>query len=65
MKAKLCQLDEGKICDNCQQCRYCDLDPLKLCDNCCECFDDADYRAIKIADIILDPNKTKQYNNNG
>ena len=61
MKNGICQLDETKICDECQECMYCDLKPNKICDNCCECLDEADYRAIKIADIIMDPEKAKKF----
>ena len=31
---KMCQLVDGKICDNCGECQRCDLDPDKICDNC-------------------------------
>ncbi|MGI6144966.1 MAG: hypothetical protein ACOYED_04225 [Peptococcia bacterium] len=58
---KLCVLDENKLCDNCSECNYCDLDSTKICDNCCECLDEGDYRAIKITDIITDPEKATVY----
>lgn len=58
---KICQLDEKKPCDDCGECLKCDLDPNKVCDNCCACLDDADYRAIKIIEIITDEKKAKSY----
>jgi len=61
LAAKLCQLDERKICDNCHECLYCDLDPQKLCDNCGECLDEADYRAIRIIGIITDEKEAAKY----
>lgn len=61
MPKKICQLNEKKICDNCKECLYCDLDPQKICDNCCECLDEADYRAIKITDIIMDEERARKY----
>ena len=27
---KMCQLVDGKICDNCGECQRCDLDPDKI-----------------------------------
>lgn len=56
-----CQLDENKICNDCKECMYCDLDSEKKCNNCCECLDDADYKAIKIIDIITDEDKAQKY----
>lgn len=61
MKNKLCVLDEIKVCDDCQECMRCDLNPSKICDNCYACLDEADYRAIKILDIITDEDKAKNY----
>lgn len=61
MTKKICQLDEKKICDDCKKCLYCDLNPKKICDNCCECLDDADYRAIKILEIITAEEKARKY----
>jgi hypothetical protein len=60
--SKLCQLDENKECTDCGQCNYCDLNPKKICDNCCACLEEADYRTIKITEIITDPEKAKIYN---
>ena len=49
---KMCQLVDGKICDNCGECQRCDLDPDKICDNCMKCVNSgADYAAIEIDDI--------------
>lgn len=60
-KTKICELDENKICDNCNKCLYCDIDPIKLCNNCCACLDEADYRAIRITGFITDESKAKKY----
>ncbi len=55
MSEKMCVLVDGKICEDCGECMRCDLDPEKICDNCMKCvFNDAEYRAIAIDDIILD-----------
>ncbi|MDY5219061.1 MAG: hypothetical protein ACI4O8_04740 [Aristaeellaceae bacterium] len=52
---KMCQLVDGKLCDNCGECQRCDLDPEKICDNCMKCVNSgADYAAIEI-DEIEDP----------
>ena len=49
---KMCQLVDGKVCDNCGECERCDLDPGKICDNCMKCVNSgADYAAIEIDDI--------------
>lgn len=61
MSKNICQLDENKVCDECKKCMYCDLNPYKLCDNCCQCLDEADYRAIKILEIITDQEKARKY----
>lgn len=61
MSKKICQLDENKLCNDCKECLYCDLNPNKLCDNCCQCLDEADYRAIKIIEIITDEDKARKY----
>jgi len=61
MSKKICQLDERKLCDGCDKCRYCDLEPEKICDNCCKCLDEADYRAIKIIKIIDDEEEAIKY----
>ncbi|MFY9174797.1 MAG: hypothetical protein WAO24_05555 [Peptococcia bacterium] len=61
MNNKFCILDENELCNECQECKYCDLDSQKICDNCCNCLDEADYRAIKILDIITDEEKSKKY----
>ena len=60
--SKLCVLDKNKLCDNCGECNFCDLDSTKICDNCCKCLDDADYRAIKISEIITNTDEAKKYN---
>ena len=57
--SNLCQLNENKICDNCDACKYCDLDKTKICDNCCVCLDnngvpESDYAVIKISEILMD-----------
>lgn len=50
---KMCQLVDGKICDNCGECQRCDLDPEKICDNCMKCVNSgADYTAIEIDEIL-------------
>lgn len=50
---KMCQLVDGKICDNCGECQRCDLDPDKICDNCMKCVNTgADYSAIEIDEIL-------------
>ena len=49
---KMCQLVDGKVCDNYGECQRCDLDPEKICDNCMKCVNSgADYAAIEIDDI--------------
>jgi hypothetical protein len=55
---KKCILDKNKICNNCGECNKCDLDPTKICDNCCKCLKEssADYKEIKIDEIIFDDN---------
>ncbi|GAW91475.1 hypothetical protein DESME_07685 [Calderihabitans maritimus] len=41
-------------CIQCGECKYCDLEPEKTCDNCARCIEtEADYRGIKIDDILL------------
>lgn len=53
--AKVCVLDENKLCDDCGECNVCDLDPNKICDNCMQCLKTgADYVAIEIDEIIDD-----------
>lgn len=53
--AKVCVLDENKLCDDCGECNVCDLDPNKICDNCMKCLKTgADYAAIEIDEIIDD-----------
>lgn len=64
MNKKICQLDENKICNNCNKCLYCDINPDKICDNCCQCIDINDYSEIKITKIITDENEVKKYNKN-
>lgn len=54
---KECVLIEAKTCDNCGECMKCDLDPMKFCDNCGRCIESADYRAIEITEIRLEPDK--------
>ena len=50
---KMCQLVDGKICDNCGECQRCDLYPDKICDNCMKCVNTgADYSAIEIDEIL-------------
>ena len=50
---KMCQLVDGKICDDCGECQRCDLDPNKICDNCMKCVNTgADYTAIEIDEIL-------------
>ena len=51
-QARMCLLDESKVCDDCGECDRCDLDPNKICDNCCKCLaiEDADseFRTVTI-----------------
>ena len=55
MEARMCVLEDDKICNNCGQCNMCDLDPTKVCDNCMKCVkSDADFNAIEIDEIIDD-----------
>ncbi|NHM25570.1 hypothetical protein G7K71_00785 [Desulfofundulus sp. TPOSR] len=41
--AKMCILEEGKICDNCCDCFVCELNPDKICDNCANCLKRVDH----------------------
>ena len=52
--AKICVLDDEKVCDDCGECMKCDLDPNKVCDNCMRCVkkSNADYLAIEIDEVI-------------
>ena len=53
--AKVCVLDENKLCDDCGECSVCDLDPNKICDNYMQCLKTgADYAAIEIDEIVDD-----------
>ena len=54
MAERMCVLVDGKICDDCGECKRCDLDPNKICDNCMKCLSSsgADYLAIEVDDII-------------
>ncbi|MEG1605948.1 MAG: hypothetical protein RR452_08095, partial [Clostridia bacterium] len=56
MNARMCLLDEDKVCTNCGECERCDLDPNKICDNCMKCVkkSDADYLAIEIDELFLE-----------
>ncbi len=61
MAERMCVLFDGKICDDCGECKRCDLDPNKACDNCMKCiFTDADYRAIVIDKIIDDETESEK-----
>ncbi len=58
--AKMCILQDNKICDECGECDYCDLNPFKKCDNCGKCIESEDeYRELKIDEIIINKNKRK------
>ncbi len=58
--AKMCVLDDEKICNACGECEYCDLNPFEKCTNCGRCIDsDEEYLEIKIDDVIL-PGKPKR-----
>lgn len=60
--AKVCVLDENKICDDCGECQVCDLDPNKICDNCMKCVrTGADYNAVEIDEIIDDGTGSEAY----
>ena len=61
--AKICVLDESKLCDDCGECSVCDLDPNKICDNCGKCISsDEPYRSVIIDEIILDRAEAERYN---
>ncbi len=58
--AKMCVLEEDKICNQCGECEYCDLNPFKKCTNCGKCIDsDEEYRELKIDKVIL-PGQNKE-----
>jgi len=60
--AKICVLDENKICDDCGECSVCDLDPNKICDNCMKCVNTgAAYNAVEIDEIIDDGSGMEAY----
>lgn len=61
---KMCILYEGKECDNCNECNICDLDKNKICNNCGKCLqmEGIDIRAVKIDEIIEDPEELKNFN---
>ena len=60
--AKICVLDETKLCNDCGECNVCDLDPNKICDNCMKCLKSgADYTAIEIDEIIDDGTGAQDY----
>lgn len=51
---KDCVLYDRK-CIECGECEICDLDKTKKCTNCGKCIEtDAESRAIKIDDVIMD-----------
>ena len=59
---KMCQLVDGKICDDCGECQRCDLDPSKICDNCMKCVNTgADYTAIEIDEILESGEESSEY----
>ncbi|MDV3427875.1 MAG: hypothetical protein LIR50_12760 [Bacillota bacterium] len=62
--AKMCILYEGKVCDDCNECNICDLDKNKICNNCGKCLqmEGIDIRAVKIDEIIEDPEELKNFN---
>ena len=65
MAERMCVLVDGKICDDCGECKRCDLDPEKICDNCMKCvFGGADYRAIAIDEIIDDGTGAEEFGKN-
>ena len=63
MNRYFCELNDGKICDNCGECEMCDLNPEKICDNCGKCIEpEGDYETVKIDDVLLNtegPEKSK------
>ena len=62
MERRYCVLEDGKLCDDCGQCRLCDLDPNKICDNCMKCVNTgAAYNAIEI-DEVFESEETPGYN---
>lgn len=51
--ARVCVLDDEKLCVECGECSRCDLNPEKTCDNCMKCVkSDADYLAIEIDEVL-------------
>lgn len=61
---KYCELNEDKICDNCNECNICDLDPNKLCDSCGKCIGlegDSDYLEIDIDGVFDDEYEADEY----
>lgn len=63
---KHCVLDDEKLCVNCGECNICDLDPEKVCDNCMKCVNPsgAEYRAIRIDDIIIERDESRSQTGN-
>ncbi len=61
LERRYCVLEDGKLCDDCGQCRVCDLDPNKICDNCMKCVNTgAEYNAIEI-DEVFESEETPGY----
>lgn len=61
---KYCEIYEGKICDNCNECNICDLDPNKLCDSCGKCIgleDGKDYAELNIDGVFDEEWEAEEY----
>jgi hypothetical protein len=61
---KYCELDENKICDDCNQCNICDLDDTKTCDSCGKCIDmedGKDYIEVDIDGVFDENEEAEEY----
>lgn len=61
---KYCEIHDGKICDNCNECNICDLDPSKLCDSCGKCLDlevEKDYAELNIDGVFDEECEAAEY----
>lgn len=59
--AKMCVLEDEKICNSCGECDYCDLNPFQKCTNCGRCIEgEEEYREIKIDDVVLPGKKSRK-----
>lgn len=61
---KYCEIYDGKICDDCNECNICDLDPSKLCDSCGKCIgleDGKDYAELNIDGVFDEEWEAEDY----